>query len=129
MLLPTDEAHLQTKGYDYEVLSDQGMICVLIRNFSLPPGYDRTNTDLLLRLPQGFPDAQPDMFWCDPPIRAASTGNYPQAAASIEQYMGRSWQRFSRHLAAGAWKPGIDTLRSFLTLVISELKRAALSPS
>lgn len=100
------------------------MTCIVIRAYRLPPGYDRSETDLLLRLSPGYPDAQPDMFWCDPPVRIASTGGFPQAADLTETYLGRQWQRFSRHLNPGAWHPGTDTLASYLSLIGLELQRS-----
>lgn len=128
MLAPSDEAYLRSKGFQFEVIPDQGQICLVIKAYRLPAGYDPELTDLLLRLPPGFPDAQPDMFWCDPPVRLVSTGAYPQAADSMEPYLGRTWQRFSRHLGAGVWKPGVDGLGSYLTLIRSELERSAQGP-
>src|ERR1700688_3472078 len=124
MLAPADEAYLRDKGLEYDVMADQGLICVVVKGYPLPPGYDRESTDLLLRLPQGFPDAQPDMFWCDPPVRVATSGAFPQAADLMETYMGRTWQRFSRHLSAGVWRPGTDSLGSYMTLVRTELVRS-----
>jgi hypothetical protein len=46
----------------------------------------------------------------------------------METYLGRTWQRFSRHLEAGAWRAGTDSLKSFLSLIISELERVSHSP-
>ena len=124
MLVSSDDEYLRKKGLNFDVGVDQGLICVVIQDYSLPAGYDRVSTDLLLRLPAGFPDAQPDMFWCDPPIRVAATGEYPQAADLMESYLGRTWQRFSRHLAGGVWRPGVDNLGSYLALISSELDRS-----
>ena len=124
MLSAIDEAYLRNKGYDFEVTVDQGMICVVIKNYPLPAGYEPTSTDLMLRLPGGFPDAQPDMFWCDPPVKSTATDAYPPAADLMESYLGHTWQRFSRHLAAGVWKPGHDSLASYLALIRNDLERA-----
>jgi len=60
-----------------------------------------------------------DMFWVSPTIRLR-TGTYPPASETFETFLGRTWQRFSRHLPS--WRPGIDSLRSFLPLVLAELK-------
>jgi Prokaryotic E2 family E len=128
MLAPSDEAYLRGKGLEFEVAADQGLICVVIKNYLLPGGYDRASTDLLLRLPKGFPDAQPDMFWCDPPVRIAGSGAFPQAADLMESYLGRTWQRFSRHLNAGVWSPGTDNLGSYMSLVGAELERSLRGP-
>jgi len=128
MLAPTDEQYLRSKDLEFEVSIDQGLICVVVKNYPLPSGYDRPSTDLLLRLPAGFPDAQPDMFWCDPPIRIASSAIFPQAADLMESYLGRTWQRFSRHLNVGAWTPGTDNLGTYMSLVGAELQRSLAGP-
>lgn len=124
MLPEHDREKLAEKGYEFDELVDGGFLCIVIKNFRLPPGYDTETTNLLLRLPTAFPDAQPDMFWCDPPISYAN-GGAPQASESRENYLGRTWQRFSRHLAPGVWRPGIDSLMSYLSLVSQDLARGA----
>jgi hypothetical protein len=129
MLSPVDESYLHGKGFEFEVTVEQGLICVIVKNYSLPIGYSANNTDLLLRLPPGFPDAQPDMFWCDPAIRITSTGAFPQAADLMENHLGRTWQRFSRHLGEGVWLPGTDNLGSYMALIYSELERSLKGPA
>lgn len=123
LLLAADKEHLDELGLDYEVTSEGGLICVVIKNWPLPLGYEPAQVDLLLRLPVGFPDAQPDMYWCDPPVRVAATDSFPQAADLMESYLGRTWQRFSRHLPGGAWQPGRDTLASYLALIYQGLAK------
>lgn len=126
MLPPNDREHLQQKGYTFEETSDGGMLCVVIKGFRLPAGYEPPVTDLLLRLPVGYPDAAPDMFWCNPPVRLGANGSFPQAADLMEQHLGGTWQRFSRHLAPGVWRPGTDCLESYLSLIRRDLERTSL---
>jgi hypothetical protein len=121
MLRPVDSDYLEQLGLEYEVTSEHGMVCVVVKGWELPAGYQPDHTDLLVRLPPQFPDAPPDMFWVDPPVRYASTGAAPRAADSLEEYIGRSWQRFSRHLAPGMWQPGRDSLQSYLALIRQDL--------
>ncbi len=92
------------------------MTCVVLCGFKLRPGFTLTATDLLLRLPAGFPDAAPDMFWCDPPVARTDEIAIP-AADQYEEHLGRRWQRFSRHLSPGEWRPGIDSIDSFIALI------------
>ncbi len=122
MLRATDQEFLEQGGLEYEVVPEHGMVCVVIKSWSLPAGYDPQQSDLLIRLPPQFPDTAPDMFWFDPAIRFSRTGAYPQAAESFEQYLGRSWQRFSRHLAPQAWQAGRDSLQSYLALIKKDLE-------
>ena len=123
MSLPQfDIDQLARRRIDYAVASESNMTCVVIRAYALPPGYDRAQSDLLLRLSPGYPDVPPDMWWFDPPVKLAGGGSV-QATESIEQHLGRSWQRWSRHFSAGQWQSGIDSLESFLALINKELVR------
>ena len=97
------------------------MTCVLFPDFALPAGFDQPRSNLLLRLSAGYPDVPPDMWWFDPPVRRAD-GQVIPATEVIEHYLGASWQRWSRHFAAGQWKSGIDGLESFMALVRRELE-------
>jgi len=100
------------------------MTCVLLPGFDLPPGLNRANADLLLRISPGYPDVPLDMWWFDPPIKRAD-GQVIPATEVMEHHLGRSWQRWSRHLPAGLWRSGIDGLESFLALVRRELEKSA----
>jgi hypothetical protein len=124
MLPPADEAYLESKGHSHEVVVDDGMVCVVVKDFPLPAGLSAACADLLVRLPGTWPDGQPDMFWVDPAVRRTSDGCEPPQAESREQHLGRTWQRFSRHLAPGAWRPS-DNLETWMTVVRHELKKAA----
>jgi hypothetical protein len=121
MLLEDDEQFLKEKGYSYTTTVENSVIHVVIHGFPLPLMYQPTQADLLIRLPAGYPQANPDMFWTRPDIMLAN-GAVPQAASAHESYLGQSWQRWSRHWGA-AWRAGLDTLRTFIAAVQAELKR------
>lgn len=104
------------------------MTCVVWRNYPLPDGYDPPTADLLLRLSPGFPDVPPDMWWFQPAVRLRG-GTVVRATEVTEQHLGSSWQRWSRHLTAGQWQSGIDSLESFLAIIHNELRRCVANPS
>ena len=81
--------------------------------------FDRPTTDLLLRVPAGYPMSALDMFYVDPPLRLHG-GSYPAQADQFESHGSRQWQRFSRHLKV-AWRPGVDCLKTFLAPILEEL--------
>jgi hypothetical protein len=127
MTLPANDlACLAARGLDHSISNEANMICIVVRNYPLPPGYDRASADLLLRLQPGFPDIAPDMWWFDPAVRRADGKPIP-ATDITEHHVGRAWQRWSRHFGGGQWKSGIDTLESFLALIRRELERSATS--
>ncbi len=123
MLPPNDAKYLTERSISHSVAHEANMTCVILPNFPLPPGFQRTESDLLLRLNSSYPDAAPDMWWFDPPVLRAD-GRVIPATQVIEPHLGRSWQRWSRHFVAGQWKSGIDGLESFLALIKEELERS-----
>lgn len=125
MNLPeADALFLTSREMAYDVQSESNMTCVVLRDWPLPQGYDHATADLLLRLPAGFPDVPPDMWWFCPGIKLVNGPPIP-ATEVIESHLGRNWQRWSRHFNSGQWKPGIDGLESFLALIGRELHRWA----
>jgi hypothetical protein len=61
------------------------------------------------------------MFWVHPAVKTAA-GTLPRATC-IESLLGKEWQRFSWHLAGGAWQPGTSTLRDFMRCIAARLLR------
>ena len=103
--------HAQPDGWSFLVIS----------GYKLPEGFKPQAVDLLIKLPPAFPDAQPDMFWVHPAVKTAS-GTLPRATCA-ENLLGKKWQRFSWHLNAGAWQPGISTLRDFMRCIAARFLR------
>lgn len=123
-LPPADAAFLAERYPDHKVVIENGMVCIVIPRWPVPPGYSHSHVDLLIRLVPGFPDVPPDMWWTAP-IVALVSGRPIPAADLIETHLGRTWQRWSRHLPAGAWAPGSDSLQSYLAQIRTELQRTA----
>lgn len=124
MLPSIDLAYLTEREIQHTLASEANMTCVLLPAFQLPSGYDRTQADLLLRMNPGYPDVAPDMWWFDPAVLRVD-GKVIPATEIRETHLGRSWQRWSRHFAAGQWRSGVDGLQSFLALVRKELERSS----
>ncbi len=123
MSLPKiDMAFLNERGIAHEITPESGMICVVLPQWSLPSGLDRSASDLLIRLHPGYPDVQPDMWWFSPAVRRADGQELPNTNV-VEVYLGRSWQRWSRHFNSGQWRSGIDGLESYLALIRQDLVR------
>jgi hypothetical protein len=122
MQLPEDDVtYLNGKGYNWELFPDGREGCLVIRDFPVVPArFDRSSTDLLLRIPEGYNNSQLDMFYVDPAVRLLS-GAFPVAADQFVTFAGRQWQRFSRHL--GSWRPGLDGIEVMLTFAQRELQR------
>lgn len=117
MLSDEDKEWLAQQGLQADIASDGGMTNLILKDYSLPSGFDRDIIDLLVRLPAGFPDVPPDMFWVDPEIKLSKTGEFAPASGNFESHAGRKWQRFSRHFTPGAWRPGTDSLQSWILCI------------
>lgn len=123
MLPQSDRDALITRSLEHTVSTEGAVTCIVIRNYPIPQGLNCRVADLLLRLSAGYPDVPPDMWWFSPPI-VRPDGRPIAATQHIEPHLGRQWQRWSRHLPAGMWKSGIDSLESYLALVNRELESA-----
>lgn len=111
-----DREFLEEKGYTYDVTQTGPEVRVTIQEFPLPTPYTPRAVQLMLKLPAGYPNANPDMFWTRPDVRLAANGAFPQAADVHED----GWQRWSRH---STWRPAIDNLRTKVASVVAELKK------
>lgn len=117
-----DAQYLDAKHPAHQVVTEAGMVCVVLPDWPLPPAYTGGRRDLLLRLSPGYPDVCPDMWWFSPAV-TRSDGRVIPATESQEIYLGRTWQRWSRHFNPGQWMAGVDGVQSYLALVDQELRR------
>jgi hypothetical protein len=125
MSLPeSDVDYLRSRGLAHEVTTEAGFICIVFPAWPLPGGYNRSASDLLLRLQPGYPDVPPDMWWFGDTLTLAA-GGVIEATQVMETHLGRMWQRWSRHLQPGQWKSGIDGMESYLALIARELLRSS----
>ncbi len=121
-LPPADITFLAERELAPVQQEEAGVLCLAFADWTLPRGYDRASADLLIRLMPGYPDVAPDMWWFAPELRLAS-GGAVEATGPIETYLGRQWQRWSRHFQGGQWRSGIDGLESYIALINGELRR------
>jgi len=98
-----------------------GWTFLIVPEFALPDVFTPRAARLLVKLPPLFPEAAPDMFWLSPPVRTAAGGT-PQGT-SVETLLGAQWQRFSWHLAQGAWRAGASTLRDYMRCVRARIEK------
>lgn len=123
-LPPTDLEYLRGKGITFEEHSDGGNKGVIVKGYALPAGrFDTSVADILILLPAGYPDAPPDMFHLIPWVRLANGNKFPNAADQPVQFIGQSWQRWSRH--NNDWRPGVDGIWTMLKRIQDALEKAA----
>lgn len=122
MLRPVDHAYLD-EHFVWDASVEGGMVCVTITSYPLAAGLTPAANTLLVRLPAGFPDVAPDMFWFAEPVSRVDGIVIPAADVS-EPHLGRAWQRWSRHIA-GQWRPATDDLRTYMGYIRSCINKAA----
>jgi hypothetical protein len=105
--------------YTIETIEDSSFINLIFKDFPLGDGFNLPTSDLLLMIPKTYPDTGPDMFWVDQQI-TLTNGLMPQAAESIEQYMNRTWRRFSWHRSP--WNPTIDNMHNHMEFIHKRLR-------
>ena len=112
-----DQAALAERDLTFSTILDpDGFIAVTVESVKLSAGLAPSTSTMLIRLPPGFPDAGPDMFYFDPPVRLDNGGVVPGTEVTWTDPRGRVWQRWSRHIGR-QWRPGIDNLATYLAYI------------
>lgn len=127
MFLPEfDRDYLLEKGYQFEEKIDANRNGLIIRNWLLPQGkYNFQVSDLLIIIPQGYPDIRPDMWYFNPAILLAPSNIPARQTQAILKFDGKDWQRWSRHFQAYEWRSGIDGIHTYLKKIELALVRAS----
>jgi hypothetical protein len=125
VLREQDRDFLDSAGLKHTATVDGGFANLIIEDFRTDAGLSPERVDLLVRLPFGFPDATPDMFWLSPNVTIIGGAQIPGTEV-IENWVGRDWQRWSRHIAQ-QWRPGIDNLETYIAYVRRCLRQAGHS--
>ena len=118
-----DHNYLNKKKIYFDTVSENDSKGIILKDFSLP--YDKFNfkkADVLIILPQGYPDCVPDMFYVQPWLKLSKTNNYAEATDQSYQFSGYSWQRWSRHNPS--WRAGVDGIWTMLQRVRDALENA-----
>ncbi|MBM3910155.1 MAG: hypothetical protein FJ356_00725 [Thaumarchaeota archaeon] len=91
----------------YEVIQyDPNHQWVLIR-YKLPPGWNMSETEILLLIPAGYPSTKPDNFYVPKGLKSANpTIQIQNYNENDHNYLGRQWGQFSFHVEE--WKPSDD---------------------
>jgi len=79
---------------------------IRFEQFNLPPGWNRSQTALLVLVPAGYPVTPPDNFYVPVGLRTGS-GAQPSNYTESQTLLGLQWGQFSFHLD-GEWKPSAD---------------------
>jgi hypothetical protein len=113
---------LQERGYSAQPIEDGGKVFVVFAEFRLPSGaYNMETTSLLIYTTPLYPNAGFDMFWVDPELRLKG-GAIPKGAEQVENYLNKSWRRFSYHpYNTKPWNPAEDSVMTFVAYIEQRL--------
>lgn len=119
-----DRRYLIDHGLAHEEVVFGTQHGVILRAFPLPLArFDADAADILILLPNGYPDVPPDMFYSVPWLRLKPGNIYPRAADQSLNFNGQNWQRWSRHNTD--WRPGVDGIWTMLKRIEAALAEAA----
>ena len=97
---------------------------IILRAYPVPAGrFDHEKADILVLLPNGYPDVRPDMFFAMPWLKLAGQNRYPTKADQPFPFNNQTWQRWSRH--NNQWRPGVDGIWTMLRRIDTALEAAA----
>ncbi len=113
LLLAEEYAELDDCGLAIE--EDETKQFLVLKSFRLPEGlYDQQCCDVLVVIPNNYPQAGNDMFWTYPRLSRCDGKAIPQTnnpgTGDNRMHQDIEFCRWSRHWPNGpsAWKPGSD---------------------
>lgn len=113
---------VEAKYGDLEV--DPNFEWFIIKRWALGPGWNLTETVVLVLFPPGYPVTPADNFYTSNDLRLA-TGGEPSSTSLNANQAGRTWRQFSWHVEASDWKPTAEVLdgHNMLTFLEGVSKR------
>lgn len=122
-----DLVFLSANNLKWEAIVENGRVrWLIIKDFEIPNGYNKSHSNIALRIEPGYPVSQIDMVYFNPHLVPVN-GKQINALANM-QIDGNTWQRWSRHrTGANPWRPGLDDISTHLSLVDFWLKKEILN--
>jgi len=128
MFLPEfDRDYLLEKGYLFEerIEPGTGRKGLIIRKWNLPIGrFNFQVVDLLILIPNGYPEVKPDMWYFNPAILLALTNRPARQTQANISFEGLVWQRWSRHFPTSEWRSSVDGIHTYLKKIDAALEVA-----
>lgn len=99
-------------------------IGLLVRSYQLPDLFVQDRVPILVPIPPTYPSAPPDNFLV-PWGTSLRSGQPLQAYTGPVPAAGSQWGQFSHHIEAGAWRPTVDNILTYLITVQGRLLQGA----
>lgn len=118
-----DEDFLVRLGFRWETICERNRRWLVIYGFPLPLGFTVVITDVAIEILAGYPPGPLDMAYFFPALKRSDGKAIPQTQ-HVEQIVGKSWQRWSRHRTGDCpWISGEDSLETHVEFVRAFLER------
>ncbi len=122
-LLDKDADYLNKLGFEWETIMDGSRRWLIVRNYSLPTGYNLKQVNIAIDIPAAYPGAALDMFYCFPSLRLESGAAIAQTSCHMS-IAGHSYQRWSRHLNGKTrWNPLTDSVMTQMAVIEESILR------
>lgn len=105
-------------GFLWDALVEKNVQWVILRGYTIPPGYNVVTADAAIRIPPSYPDGGLDMVYFFPALSLKS--GRAIAKLTLHPLEGKQYQQWSRHYP---WQPGVHSLCTHLLLIKTWLER------
>ncbi len=120
-LLDKDEAYLEKRNLLWETVIEGRRRWLILRSFETPVGYNKEAIDMAMDVPDTYPAAAMDMFYCFPSLTIGNDRK-PDRTDSMLDIEGKKYQQWSRHLnGATRWNPQTDSVISHIAFIEDSL--------
>jgi hypothetical protein len=122
-LRDTDVSFLERRGLTWSTIVEGSRRWLIVHEYPLPLGYKQTKTDIAVEIPDTYPAAMLDMFYCFPHLELNSSKPITQTD-SRQQILGAEYQRWSRHRHGQTqWNPLKDSVISHIGIIDESINR------
>lgn len=117
-----DSEFLENLSLSYETIMERNAKWLILHNFQIPEGYNIDNAQAAIKIENGYPVAQLDMIYFNPPLVRKDNRQIKALANMVID--GKNYQRWSRHRTPqNPWRPGIDDISTHISLAKYWLER------
>lgn len=122
--LPEEDVEcLDVLGLEWETVREGGAMWLLLREFTVCPGYTVATTTAAISIPPTYPSVGLDMVYFSPAL-ILTAGRSINAVGSKSTIRGAAYQRWSRHYSpANPWKLGEHNVGSHIRAVDEWIRR------
>ncbi|HEY9277000.1 MAG TPA: E2/UBC family protein [Methylotenera sp.] len=138
MAILTNEDYSKLEAMNLKYKEDNDKRFLVFLDFQLKPGlYQINSCDILVVIPETYPNAGNDMFWTNPRLQRTDgmvipgtiPADQPEANRDVRIFEGKIYERWSRHWNSGnqLWRAGkdeISTIVNRLTYVLANSHEA-----